>query len=222
LGIALGVLFDWLPFAGVLMVTLTIAILLLLLQRLARVSTDTLLGILSHGALAFGLVAIGMIGSQRVNLFGYLFGDILAINRQDLMIVFGGGAVILAILAVIWRYLLAITVNEDLARAEGIPVQTVRIIYMLLIAAVIAIAMKIVGILLVTAMLIIPAASARAFASAPESMAFGAIIAGTFAVIGGLFASLQLENIPAGPAIVSTAVVIYALSLVFNIVARRT
>ncbi len=222
LGVALGILLDWAPFAGVLSVTLTIALLLLLLQRQARVSVDTLLGILSHGSLAFGLVAIAVIGSRRVNLFGYLFGDILAINQQELAIIFTGGLVILVALAAIWRPLLALTVNEDLARAEGVPVQAVRMAYMLLIAGVIAMAMKIVGILLVTSMLIIPAAIARIFSRSPEAMAGGAMLAGFLAVVIGLFVSLKLENIPAGPAIVSTSVLFYAASVAVHALIRRS
>jgi len=213
LGVALGIALDWFPFVGVLAATSAIALLLLVLQRQSRLSTDTLLGILSHGSLALGLVAVAMLDGQNVNLLGYLFGDILAVDRQGLIVIFAGGGIVLALLAWLWRSLLAITVSEDLAHAEGVAVTPVRIAYMLMVAIVIAIAMKIVGILLVTSMLIIPAASARAFAQSPEVMALGAAGAGALAVMAGLGTSLHLETVPAGPAIVVAAVCLYAVTL---------
>jgi len=212
LGVALGFLLDIHVTFGVVAVTLLIAFALLSLQQRPWLSADTLLGILSHSALSLGLVAIGLMAWLRLDLMGYLFGDILAVTRTDIVWIYVGGTVVLAALAAIWRPLLAATVHEDLARAEGVPAARVRMLFMVLIALVIAMAMKIVGILLITSLLIIPAAAARRFARTPEQMAVGAAIAGGVAVVLGLQGSLHLDT-PSGPSIVVAAAALFALSL---------
>jgi zinc transport system permease protein len=143
----------------------------------------------------------------------YLFGDVLAVSGADLAWIGGGGAAVLAALAVLWRPLLAVTLNEELARAEGVAVVPVQLGFMLTLAVTIAIAMKVVGILLIVSLLIIPAATARRFARTPEQMALGAAALGALAAVGGLMASLQWDS-PAGPAIVVVATALFALSLV--------
>jgi len=212
LGVALGFLLDVHIFIGVVAVTVLIAFVLVSLQQRPWLSVDTLLGILSHSALSLGLVAIGLMAWLRLDLMGYLFGDILAVTRTDIAWIYGGGAVVLAALAAIWRPLLAATVHEDLARAEGVPAARVRMLFMVLIALVIALAMKLVGILLITSLLVIPAAAARRFARTPEQMAIGAALAGCAAVVLGLQGSLHLDT-PSGPSIVVAAAALFALSL---------
>ena len=148
-----------------------------------------------------GIIAVSLMETLQVDLMGYLFGDILAIGEVDLLWIYTGGAAALCVLAWIWRDLIAITVHEELAGAEGVPTFGVQLTFMLLIAFVIAIAMKLIGILLITSMLIIPAAIARRFSKTPEQMAVLAILAGVTAVVIGLWASLQW-NTPAGPSVV--------------------
>jgi zinc transport system permease protein len=212
LGVALGFLSGVHLTIGVVVVTILIAILLLSLQQRPWLSSDTLLGILSHSALSLGLVAIGLMAWLRLDLMSYLFGDILAVTWADILWIYGGGAVILGLLAMIWRPLLASTVHEDLARAEGVPAFKVKMVFMLLIALVIALAMKLVGILLITSLLIIPAAAARRFAGNPEQMAVIASMVGAAAVILGLEGSLWLDT-PSGPSIVVATAVLFAISL---------
>jgi zinc transport system permease protein len=149
----------------------------------------------------------------RIDLMAFLFGDILAVSRLDIAFVYGGGLVILAVVAWMWRPLLASTVSAELAEAEGLDPDRARLVFMLLMAAVIAIAMKIVGILLITSLLIIPAATARRFAATPEQMAVLASLLGAVAVMGGLFGSLRFDT-PSGPSIVVAALAIFILSLV--------
>src|SRR5690606_1777430 len=139
-------------------------------------------GILSHSTLALGLVMVAFMSWVRIDLMGFLFGDILAVSRVDIAMVYAGGIVVLAVLVALWRPLLAATVNAELAEAEGLSPEKSRIVFMLLMAGVIAIAMKIVGILLITSLLIIPAATARRFAPTPESMAVIASLLGAAAV----------------------------------------
>jgi zinc transport system permease protein len=212
LGVALGFLLEIQPYLGVMAVTVLVAILLVLLQRSRGLSDDTLLGILAHTALAVGLVVIGLMTWIRLDLMGYLFGDILAVTTTDIFWIYLGGAGVLVTLAGIWRHLLATTVHEDLARAEGVPSVQVRLIFMLLIALVIALAMKLVGVLLIVSLLIIPAATARRFARTPEQMAVIAAFLGAAAVILGLQGSLHLD-MPSGPAIVVAAAAFFAMSL---------
>jgi zinc transport system permease protein len=171
LGVALAFLFEINITLAVFGVSACVSIALLLLQRRGTLSSDALLGLLAHSALALGLVALAFMTWIRMDLMGFLFGDILAVSKLDIAIIWLGGAVVLGILTLIWRPLFAATINRELAEAEGMNPERVNIIFMLLMAAVIAISMKIVGVLLITAMLIIPAATARRFSSGPEQMA---------------------------------------------------
>ncbi len=212
LGVALGLILGINPTLGIAVGSVTLAVLLLLLQRQRRLASDTLLGLMSHAGLALGLVALSFFETLRIDLLAYLFGDVLAVTTGDLAWIYGGGLLALLVLAAIWRPLLAITVHDDLARAEGVAVLPVRLAFVLLIAVVIAIAMKIVGILLITSLLIIPAATARRFARTPEQMAALAVVAGTVAVAGGLGGSLILDT-PSGPSVVVAAFALFLMSL---------
>jgi len=210
LGVGLGLALGLAPGIGVLVVCVGLAAGLLLLERMRWLAMDTLLGILAHGTLAAGLLVVGLFEELRLDLMGYLFGDVLALGSDDLWLIAGLCGSGLAVLAIIWRPLLAATVDADLAEVEGVSVNRVRGIYVLMLAAVIAVGMKVVGILLVVSLLIIPAATARRISTTPEQMALLAAMIGTVAVIGGLFGSLQWD-LPAGPAVVSTATLLFLL-----------
>ena len=216
LGIALGFFAGIDLNLGILAICVAVALFLLALQRQKRLTVDTLLVILSHSALSIGLVVASFTPSLRIDLSAYLFGDILAIAPRDLLWIYGGGAVLLAILIFQWRSLLSLTVNEELARAEGVNAELTGLVFMLLIAVAVALAMKAVGILLVSALLIIPAAAARRFSATPERMAILAAIIGGASVFGGLFASLRLDT-PAGPSIVVASAALFILSLAAGI-----
>ena len=213
LGVTLGFLLGIDPTIGIIGICAAVALLLALGQRQSVLASDTLLGILSHGALSLGLVSLAFMETLRVDLIGYLLGDVLSVTWNDITVVYIGGAVVLGILAWLWRPLLAITVHEDLARVEGVPVRQIQIAFMMIIAVTIAIAMKVVGILLITSLLIIPAAAARAVSKTPEQMALVASLVGMVAVLGGLAGSFQWD-LPSGPAIVTAAVLLFALSLI--------
>ncbi len=212
LGVVLGIALSIDLNAGIILTCVALALLFLLLERQRRLATDTLLGILAHGALAVGLVGISFFESVRVDLMSYLFGDILAVSGRDLIWIYGGGSVVLVATALIWRPLLAITVHEELARAEGVRVGLVRVAFTLLIALAVAIAMKIIGLLLIVSLLIIPAATARRLARTPEQMALLASVIGAVSVVGGLHGSLVWDT-PSGPSIVVAALVLFALVL---------
>lgn len=208
LGVAIGFAAGVEVNAAILLVCVGFALLLLGLERQRRLATDTLLGILAHGTLALGLVAASLIEGARLDVMGYLFGDVLAITTADLYWIYGGGAAVLIVLGAFWRPLLALAVHAELARAEGVPVRAARLVFMLLVALTVAIAMKIVGVVLVTALLVIPAATARRFAATPELMAVLASLAGAASVAGGLGASLAWDS-PSGPSIVVAAFALF-------------
>jgi zinc transport system permease protein len=208
LGIALGFLFDVSPTLGIIFVCAAVSIVLVGFQRQKKLSDDTVLGILAHGALAAGLIVISFMEQLRVDLLGYLFGDILAVTTMDIVWIYGCGAVALVVLALIWRPLLSMTVHEDMARVEGVAITRVRLVFMLLIAVVIAVAMKIVGILLIVSVLIIPAATARRLSASPEQMAVFAGFIGCVAVAGGMASSMTWDT-PAGPSIVTVAALVF-------------
>ena len=210
LGVALGLLLGVAPMIGVFAVGLAVALLLSGFLKQPFLSGDTLLGTLSHASLALGVLLISLMTWLRVDLLGYLFGDILSVTRTDLLWIYAVGGITLILLAWLWRPLLAITVDRELAGAEGMNVISSELMLMLVIAAVIALAMKVVGILLITSLLIIPAAAARHLCRTPEQMAAAAAIIGVLSVALGLFASFHFDT-PSGPSIVTAAVLLFML-----------
>ncbi|MBI2584587.1 MAG: metal ABC transporter permease [Rhodospirillales bacterium] len=211
LGVALGFLLGINLNVGIFAVCAMIALSLVAMQRRARLSDDTLLGILAHATLALGLIALAFMETQRVDLMSYLFGDVLAISANDIAMIYLGGALVIAALAWLWRPLLSATVHEELASVEGVPVTAVNLAFMVLLAVVVALAMKVVGVLLVTSLIIIPAAAARRFARSPEQMAVLAGVLGCGAVAGGLWGSVVLDT-PSGPSIVVAAFALFLLA----------
>ncbi len=212
LGVALGFMLQINLTVGIIVICQILAILLFYSQRQRQLASDTMLGIFAHGALSLGLVALAFMENVRIDLVAYLFGDILAISNSDLGWIFGGGGGALVILLWLWKPLLEITIHEDLARVEGIPVDRINWIFLGLIALIVAVMMKVVGMLLVTALLIIPAATARRFSNGPEKMAVLASAFGCLAVGGGLFGSFQWDT-PTGPTIVVTSCLLFAIGL---------
>lgn len=207
LGVALGFLAGVHPAFGVAVVT-AVAALLLSGFKSRHLGTDTMLGIIAHGALAAGLIAISMLEGVRVDLFAFLFGDILSVGATDVAMIWIGAITVLAALIYFWRPLLAVTVHSELAHVEGVNVRRVETIFVLLLALVVALAIQVVGVLLVASMLIVPAAAARELSKTPEQMAVLAAVAGWLAVGAGLAASMWFDW-PAGPAIVASSVVLY-------------
>lgn len=202
-GVALGLLLNINITIAIVCCCLFLALLLVQLQRQRSLASDTLLGILSHSALALGLVSVSLFADARIDLFAYLFGDLLTTTAADTATILAVAGAVLVVILVLWRRLLAMTIDEDLARVEGEPVAALRTLLMLLMALVIAIAMKVVGVLLITALLIIPAATSRRLTRTPEAMAVIASILGCLSVMGGLTASWFVDT-PAGPSIVLT------------------
>ena len=212
LGVALSLALSTSVFAGALAVALAMALTVSTLRD-RGFAMDTLLGVLAHSALAFGLVAVSFLNGVRLDLNAYLFGDILAVSRSDLAVIWGGA--VLVVILTLWRWsaLLTSTLNPDLAYASGIDPKREQLVLTVGLAVVVAVAIKVIGALLIVALLIIPAASARSLARTPETMAVFAAILGAISALLGLRVSFQYDT-PAGPTIVCVAAIIFLASTI--------
>ena len=211
LGVAVAILLDAHLVIGIFAIACGVVLVMFFLEGRDTLPTDTLLGLLAHGGLALGLVILSFFPTMRLDLQALLFGDILGVARADLAMIWLGGAIALAVLVWIWRALLTATVSVDLATVEGLRPERARLVFGFLVAAIIAVAIKIVGVLLIVALLVIPAATVRRFATSPEMMALGAAIMGVVAVGGGLYASAELDT-PSGPSIVVVALILFSVT----------
>ena len=212
LGVTMAYSFQFNIAISVFLISSLIALILIKLQKRTNLPGDALLCLLAHSSLAVGLVVIGFLTFIRFDIMGLLFGDILAVNVTDLLIIWFGGGLILLVLKIIWKPLFASTVNYELAEAEGLNPDRAKAIFTILMAALIAISIKMVGLLLITGMLIIPAAMARNLSDSPFKMVLFSIIGGLLSVLIGLFSSLEF-NTPSGPSIIAAALFLFILSL---------
>ena len=212
LGVALSLALSLPVFAGALVVALVMAAAVAALSGRGY-AMDTLLGVMAHSSLAFGLVAVSFLATVRIDIMAYLFGDILAVSRADLVIIWGGAVLVLGLVAWRWSALLTATLHPDLARAAGVDPDREQFVLTLALAIVVAVAIKVVGVLLITAMLIIPAATVRPFSRTPEAMA---VIASGIAAVSawsGLRLSYSFDT-PTGPTIVCVIAILFCLSSV--------
>ncbi len=212
LGIALGFLLHIDLKIAILGVSLIVSLCLLSLSRLQQYSVDTLLGVLAHVSLALGIITLSLMPNIRIDMMSYLFGDILAINWQDVLWIYTGGIIAFVLLMRIWNSILALTLHRELALVDGINEPRTRLVFLIIMSIVVAISMQLVGVLLVVSLLIIPAATARNFADSPEQMAVFASLFGLFSMLSGLVVSFQIDT-PTGPSIVLAAGLFFALSL---------
>ena len=215
LGVTLGFVLSINMSFSVFVISAIVAFLLLFLQKRTKLTGDALLGLLAHSSLAIGLVIISVLTSIRIDLMGLLFGDILSVSTNDIVLIWVGGALILMILFFIWKALFAATVNYEIAKAEGMNPEISNYIFTILIAGVIAISIKMIGVLLITGLLIIPPAMSRNFSVRPKEMVIFSILGGVVSVILGLFGSLEF-NTPSGPTIVVVSMLLFILSLFFK------
>lgn len=219
LGVGLSLLLSIPGWVGISLVCVVVALLLGLLLKQPELASDTLLTILATSALSLGLIVIGFVDGIRVDLMAYLFGDLLSLSPQDLPILLAGTAFVLALLFWQWRGLVLASINEEMAAIDGVPVARLRFLLLILLALTVTAAMKVVGVLLITALLIIPAAAARRLSRTPEQMAVFATLIGMLAVCTGLAGSLQWD-LPLGPAIVVSAALCFVLATTLR--QRRT
>jgi len=216
LGVALGLVTGLGVNFGLLIVGALFASLIVVLQQKKFLSNDAILGIFSHIALSLGIVVLGLVGDRNTDYFAYLFGDILAITKQDLFWVFSVMVAVVGLLILNWKKLLLLTLNEELARAEGINKIVYELLFMFLIALAVSVSVRIVGVLLITSLLIIPPAIGRVFSKSPPAMIFASIAVSVIAVLLGLYGSIEYD-IATGPAIVITLGVLFGVSQVLPV-----
>lgn len=212
LGVALGIFLDINPYLSILVLTVLLAVAMVWLESNSQFSVDTILGIIAHSCLSLGVVTVGLLQNVRVDLMGYLFGDLLAVNYEDALFIGIGVIIVLAALIYYWKPLISTTVSPELAQVEGINIRRMRFLLMIMTALTIALSMKFVGALIITSLLIIPAATARRFSRTPESMATTAVIISMLAVSMGLALS-AFYNTAAGPSVVICSSFLFLLSL---------
>ncbi len=210
LGVALALSLSMPPIVGVVVVASAMALAVTFATR-GGFAADTMLGVFSHAALAIGLVAAAILPGVRLNLINTLLGDILTVSTIEILWIAGGGAVILVVIAASWRGLLNATLSPELMAAEGGSLLRDKLTFTLSLALFVALAMKLVGILLITAMLILPAAAAAPLARSPERMVGLAALIGSLSVLGGLWMSWEADT-PAGPSVIVVAAGIFALT----------
>lgn len=221
IGVAFALIIEVPSTLGIIIICLTLALLLLALQKQFLLPTDTLLGILSHTALAIGIITINLTGIQ-VNLMSFLFGDILAVQQNDLYWIFGMGSVTLLLLRWQWSALITTSLNEELAKVEGVKTDWINFLLMVIMAIVTAVGIKIVGVLLTTALLVIPAATARQMSKSPEQMAVTSALIAASSVIIGLAGSVLID-VPVGPMIVVASSFLFLVSrLTIGLISKRT
>jgi zinc transport system permease protein len=217
LGVAFGLLTSINLTLGVFLAAVMVTFGLRAVERKTYLAKDTALGLIAHVVLALGLIVTSQFQSLQVDMMGLLFGDILAISKLDLILVIGGLIAIWGLIAWLWQDMMALSIDRELALAEGVRVNKVEFLLSMAIAATVALSMKLVGLLLVTAMLIIPAAAAMGLARTPEQMVIYTALISSLSVLGGLFASFYID-IPTGPAIVVAMAFFFLLT---SLVKRR-
>ncbi|MDO4626544.1 MAG: zinc ABC transporter permease subunit ZnuB [Pasteurellaceae bacterium] len=211
-GVALGIFFQINPYFAMLILTLILAVGIVWLENHTQFSVDTLLGIIAHSCLSLGVVTVGLLQNVRVDLMNYMFGDLLAVDYQDVIYISIGVVVVLATLIYFWKPMIATSVSPELAQVEGINTRKMKFILMLMVALTIALSIKFVGTLIITSLLVIPAATARRFANTPEKMAIISILLSMIAVSMGLALS-AFYNTAAGPSVVISSALLFLLSL---------
>jgi len=218
LGVGLGILLGTGINFGVIIICLLFGILFLWLQQSKILSTDTLLGVLAHLALSIGIILISL-NRIKIDIEAFLFGDILTVSSSDLWIMYLGVGITILLILINWSSLLLVTIDEDLARAEGINPIYINLLLTIVLTIVVAVSLQIIGLLLITAMLIIPAATSRRLANSPGQMALIATLVGVISVISGIFLSVELDA-PSGPSIVVISAILFFLSYLFGLMQK--
>jgi zinc transport system permease protein len=212
LGVGLGLMLQLEPIFGVLAVALVIVFSLSRVSSFNSALSETTLAIISHTGLAGGIILVGLLPGPTVNLEAILFGDLLATTRTDLLNLLLTTVLLLVLLLRHWRAFVAVSVSREIAQAEGIEVRRIQFLMYIMIALLVAVMMKVMGVLLIAAMLVIPTTSARLFSRSPEQMVYISGLYGLFALGGGITSSFHFDW-QTGPAIVVSATVLLLLTL---------
>ncbi len=220
LGVALGLALQINLTLAVVLAAIVAAMVLIAFGQQRLLALDSVLGLMHHATLALGVIAVSLLKGPSIDLMSFLFGDVFAVTHGDLVWIALGGGLVLAVMARLWKPLLRLSIDPDLATAEGVDPVLPKAAFDILLAVTIAVAMKIVGVLLVMAFLIVPAVAARPVARTPEAMVGVAALIGMLGVVAGLTLSL-VHDTPGGPSIVLAMTVLAAISLVIGRALQR-
>ena len=219
LGVGLGILMGVGINLGIVFTCLLFGILFLWLQQSKLLSSDTLLGVLAHLALSIGIIVISM-NRIKIDVHAFLFGDILAVTQNNLWGMYLAVLIVVIIICLNWSSLLLVTLDEDLAKAEGVNPLFINLLLTSMLTIVVAVSIQIIGLLLITAMLIIPAATSRRLVNSPEKMAIVATLLGIISVILGIYLSVEIDA-PSGPSIVVVSAVLFFISHFFGMFVKK-
>ena len=219
LGVGLGILMGVGINLGIVFTCLLFGILFLWLQQSKLLSSDTLLGVLAHLALSIGIIVISM-NRIKIDVHAFLFGDILTVTQNDLWGMYLAVLFVVIIICLNWSSLLLVTIDEDLAKAEGVNPLFINLLLTSILTIVVAVSIQIIGLLLITAMLIIPAATSRRLVNSPEMMAIVATLLGIISVILGIYLSVEIDA-PSGPSIVVVSAVLFFISHFFGMFLKK-
>ncbi|QCI18292.1 zinc ABC transporter permease subunit ZnuB [Buchnera aphidicola (Aphis nasturtii)] len=216
LGLAMSIILQTNSFYIILGFVSLLAIFLAFLEKILPISLETILTIISHSSLSLGMVLISFVSnSKQINFNNYLFGDLLSMQISDLFVIFLGSLTVLIVLIIRWNSILLVTINPELAQIDGINLFYIRLTLMLTTALTISIAIKFVGALLITSLLVIPPATAQYFSNSPEKMVIIGIIVSIISITGGIVLSIFF-NIPTSPSIVLFSSFLYLSSTIKN------
>ena len=219
LGVGFAILMGVSINLGIVFTCLLFGILFLWLQHSKVLSSDTLLGVLAHLALALGIIVISL-NKIKIDIHAFLFGDILTVSSSDLWGMYLGVLIAVFLICYNWSSLLLVTIDEDLAKAEGVNTLNINLLFTFILTIVVAISIQIIGLLLITAMLIIPAAASRRLTNSPETMALVATFIGIVSVILGIMLSVEIDA-PSGPSIVLVSAILFFLSPLLSIFTNK-
>jgi zinc transport system permease protein len=208
-GVALGLLVGLHPAVGALAVGIAGAVGVERLRVSGRLFAEAALAIFLSGGLALAVVLLGLAGGFNVDLFTYLFGSVTAVRSQDLWGILALGLGVIGAIVLFYKELFALTFDEEAARVQGVPVDTLNLLITFLAAITVVVAMRVVGVLLTSALIVIPAVTALRIAQSFRGALWIAIGASVTAVLAGMTAAFYFD-LAAGGAIVLTAIVLFA------------
>jgi zinc transport system permease protein len=211
-GVAAGVLFNFNPIVGALIASTLAAFGMEKLREKRQLFGESVLALFLSGSLAIALILLGLSHGLNVNIFSYLFGSITTVSQSDLFIIGGFGAAVIITTFVLFKKFFLVSFDEELAKANGLPVSNLNIGLMVLAAIAVALSMRVVGVLLIGALMVIPVLAAIQMGKSFSKTVVLAVVISVVSVIAGLFSSFYL-NLPSGAAIVACALIIFGLSL---------
>ncbi|WP_353279320.1 metal ABC transporter permease [Wolbachia endosymbiont (group B) of Xanthorhoe designata] len=220
LGIALALIFNISPSVSIMLIAIMFAI-LLSLNFNKLYSADTILNIVTNVVLSSSLILISFLPSGNNSIISSLFGDILMIDQSNIISIFLTSVIVTLILIFRWRYWLMISINQDLATVEKVNVNFVRLEFLIILAIFIAISAQLIGILLIAAFLLIPAASARLISKTPMQMIIVATVFSVISGVSGLILSASFDLLT-GPAIILIAAVYLIIAYFIRLVLSRS